>query len=97
RGNVDTRLRKWRESGAGGVILAGAGLQRLALHDFPIHPIPTDVLLPAPGQGTLAVEVRAEGPAATLCGVLNHPPSARAAAAERRIVAAFGGDCTLPL
>lgn len=97
RGNVDTRLRKWRESGAGGVILAGAGLQRLALHDFPIHPIPPDVLLPAPGQGTLAVEVRADGPAAALCQILNHTPSARSAAAERRVVAAFGGDCTLPL
>ncbi|HEV8581851.1 MAG TPA: hydroxymethylbilane synthase [Thermoanaerobaculia bacterium] len=98
RGNVDTRLRKWRESGVGGgVILAGAGLQRLALHGFPIHPIPPDILLPAPGQGTLAVEVRADGPAAALCQVLDHPPSAQAAAAERRVVAAFGGDCTLPL
>jgi hydroxymethylbilane synthase len=97
RGNVDTRLRKWRESGAGGVILAGAGLQRLGLGEIPAHPIATDVLLPAPGQGTLAVEVRAGGPAAVLCQVLDHPATARAAAAERRVVAAFGGDCTLPL
>jgi hydroxymethylbilane synthase len=97
RGNVDTRLRKWRESGAAGVILAGAGLQRLGLHDVPAHPIPPEVLLPAPGQGTLALEVRTDGPAAGLCGVLDHPASARAAAAERRVVAAFGGDCTLPL
>src|SRR5436309_4255659 len=59
RGNVDTRLRKWRESGAGGVILAGAGLHRLALHHLPVHPIPPEVLLPAPGQGTLALEVLA--------------------------------------
>ncbi len=97
RGNVDTRLRKWRESGAGGVILAGAGLQRLGLHHLPAHPISTDVLLPAPGQGTLALEAREQGTAAGLCAVLDHSPTARAALAERRVVAAFGADCTLPL
>ena len=97
RGNVDTRIRKWREMGAGGVILAGAGLQRLAVGGIPIHPISPDVLLPAPGQGTLALETRAGGPAATLCRALDHQDSARAAKAERRVVAAFGGDCTLPL
>ncbi|HEY7215173.1 MAG TPA: hydroxymethylbilane synthase [Thermoanaerobaculia bacterium] len=98
RGNVDTRLRKWRERGRGAaVVLADAGLQRLGLCGLPAHPIAIDVLLPAPGQGTLAVEVLASGPASVLCGVLDHPPTARAAAAERRIVAAFGGDCTLPL
>jgi hydroxymethylbilane synthase len=97
RGNVDTRLRKWKESGAGGVILAGAGLRRLGLEDLPAHPLATDVLLPAPCQGTLALEVRAGGPAEVLCAALDHAPTARAAAAERLIVAAFGGDCTLPL
>jgi hydroxymethylbilane synthase len=97
RGNVDTRLRKWRESGAGGVILAGAGLSRLGLRDLPAHPIPPDVLIPAPGQGTLALEVRAGTRAEELCRILDHAPSAQAAEAERRVVAAFGGDCTLPL
>jgi len=97
RGNVDTRLRKWREQGAGGVILAGAGLARLGLTDLPAHPIATDVLIPAPGQGILALEVREDGPAAAPCRTLNHASSATAAEAERRVVAAFGGDCTLPL
>ncbi len=91
------RIRKWREQGAGGVILAGAGLARLGLTGLPVHPIPADVLLPAPGQGILALEVREGSPAAEACRVLNHAPSARAAEAERRVVAAFGGDCTLPL
>jgi hydroxymethylbilane synthase len=98
RGNVDTRLRKWRELGApGGVILAGAGLNRLAMRDLPIHPLDPRVLLPAPGQGTLALEVRAGGRAATFCRALDDPDTARAAEAERRVVAAFGGDCALPL
>lgn len=97
RGNVDTRLRKWRESHAGGVILAAAGLARLGLHGLPAHPIAPDVLLPAPCQGTLALEVKAGGAAEALCRALDHALTARAAAAERRVVAAFGGDCTLPL
>jgi hydroxymethylbilane synthase len=97
RGNVDTRLRKWRETRAGGVILAGAGLNRLALLNLPVHPVPPEVMLPAPGQGTLALQTRAGGMAATLCSALNDPDTARAAEAERRVVAAFGGDCTLPL
>lgn len=97
RGNVDTRLRKWRESGAAGVILAGAGLARLGLRDLPAHPISPDVLIPAPCQGTLALEVCAGSPAEELCRALDHEATARAAAAERRVVAAFGGDCTLPL
>lgn len=97
RGNVDTRLRKWRESHAGGVILAAAGLARLGLHGLPAHPIAPDVLLPAPCQGTLALEVKAGGPAEAFCRALDHALTARAAAAERRVVAAFGGDCTLPL
>jgi porphobilinogen deaminase len=100
RGNVDTRLRRWRESGAAGLVLAGAGLARLGLMaatEVPAHALAPEVLLPAPGQGTLALEVRRGGRAEALCRVLNHAETAAAAAAERRVVAAFGGDCTLPL
>jgi hydroxymethylbilane synthase len=97
RGNVDTRLRKWRESGAGGVILAAAGLARLGLEGLPIHPLDPERFLPAPCQGTLALEVRSGGRAEPLCRALDHPASSLAAQAERRVVAAFGGDCTLPL
>ncbi|HZF11318.1 MAG TPA: hydroxymethylbilane synthase [Thermoanaerobaculia bacterium] len=97
RGNVDTRLRKWRESEAAGVILAGAGLARLGLSGLPVHPIPPEVLLPAPCQGTLALEVLAGSPAEAICRAFDHPATARAARAERQVVAAFGADCTLPL
>jgi len=101
RGNVDTRLRRWRESGAGGLVLASAGLERLGLlaaaTDLPVHPLPPEVMLPAPGQGTLALEVRRGGRAESLCRALDDPATAAAAGAERQVVAAFGGDCTLPL
>ena len=97
RGNVETRLRKWRQSGAEGVVLAAAGLARLGLGELPAHPLDAAEMLPAPGQGILAVQVRAGGPAEPLCAALDHPPSRAAALAERAVVAAFGGDCTLPL
>ncbi len=102
RGNVDTRLRKWRESGHAGVILAAAGLERLGrdrpeLLEIPAHPLDPEIMVPAPGQGILALEVKEGGGAAELCQAMNHPPSAVAAETERRIVTAFGGDCTLPL
>ncbi len=104
RGNVDTRLRRWRERSAAGVVLAAAGLARLgrleAMGDaptLPAHPLTPDAMLPAPAQGILAVEVLRGGRAEALCRALDHPPTAAAADAERRVVAAFGGDCSLPL
>jgi hydroxymethylbilane synthase len=97
RGNVDTRLRKWRESGAAGVILAAAGLARLGIEGVPLHPLDPEVMIPAPGQGTLALQVRAGGRAEEPCRRLDHAPTARAARAERYVVAAFGADCTLPV
>jgi hydroxymethylbilane synthase len=97
RGNVDTRIDKWRRSGCAGVVLAAAGLRRLGLTRLPAHPLDPAVLVPAPGQGALAVEVRRGSRAEELCRALDHPPSERAARAERALVAAFGGDCTLPL
>lgn len=97
RGNVQTRLRKWRERSAGGVILAAAGLARLGMDDLPAHPLDPEGFVPAPGQGTLALEVRSGSEAEELCLPLNHGATARAADAERRVVAAFGGNCALPL
>lgn len=100
RGNVQTRLRKWRELAAGGVILAAAGLERLGMlagDDLPAHPLDPEGFVPAPGQGTLAVQVRSGSEAEELCLPLDHRPTARAADAERRVVAAFGGNCALPL
>ncbi|HEX2164837.1 MAG TPA: hydroxymethylbilane synthase, partial [Thermoanaerobaculia bacterium] len=100
RGNVDTRLAKWRERRAAGVVLAAAGLARLGERlpaGLPIHPLAPEEMLPAPGQGTLALEVAAGSAAAELCRAMEDAESAAAARAERAVVAAFGGDCTLPL
>lgn len=97
RGNIDTRIRKWRDSGAAGVILAAAGLDRLGLEDLPVHRIDPQILVPAPGQGTLAIEVKSGSRAETLCAAIQSRSSALASEAERHIVRAFGGDCTLPL
>jgi hydroxymethylbilane synthase len=99
RGNVDTRIRKWREQRADGLILAAAGLRRLGLSnaDLHAHPIDPEVMVPAPGQGILAIETRASSRAFEVCRALDDAATARAARAERLVVAAFGGDCTLPL
>jgi hydroxymethylbilane synthase len=97
RGNVETRLARWRERRAAGLILAQAGLLRLGLAGLPVHPLDPGTFLPAPGQGILALEVRRGSPALALCALLDDAATAGAARAERRLVAAFGGDCTLPL
>lgn len=97
RGNVDTRLRKWREQEAAGVILAKAGLDRLGIDTVPIHPLDPEIVIPSPGQGTLALEAKTGTEAAAACARISHGPSAHAARAERRVVRAFGADCTLPL
>ena len=99
RGNVDTRLRIWRDEGHGGVVLAMSGLRRLGLDDggLPIHGLDPEIMVPAPGQGTLALQVREGSVAHALCRALNDDPTEQQSRAERHVVAALGGDCTLPL
>ncbi|MAG35612.1 MAG: hydroxymethylbilane synthase [Dehalococcoidia bacterium] len=107
RGNVDTRLRKLREgpSQAEGVrydalVLAASGLSRLGVadQDFTIHPIPFEVLLPAPGQGALVVETRADDTAVrALVSAVHDPPTAAAVTAERLLLHDLGGGCHVPI
>ncbi len=97
RGNVATRLEHWRDSGAAAVVVAAAGLERLGLTEPPAHRLDPQTFLPAPGQGTLAVQTRSGSEAEALCRQIDHRETATAAMAERRIVRAFGGDCRLPL
>jgi hydroxymethylbilane synthase len=97
RGNVDSRVRKMCEGAADAVVLARAGLERLGL-DAPHTVIPPDVMLPAVGQGALAVAVRENSPLReTVRGALNHLPTERAVRAERSMLRTLEGGCRLPV
>ncbi len=98
RGNVETRLRKVAEQGLDGTVLAAAGLDRLGRAALPAFAFSTDELLPAVGQGALAVEVRAgdERVAALVAG-LDDRPTALAVRAERALLAALEGGCQAPI
>lgn len=98
RGNVDTRLRRWREGEFTAIVLAAAGLARLGIDEPDARPLSPDVLLPAVGQGALALECRSDDAATrALLVALDHGPSARAVAAERAFLLGIGGDCNTPI
>lgn len=97
RGNVDTRLAKLERGAIDAVILAAAGLARLGLRPPFAEPCDTRSMVPAIGQGALALESRQEGLAAELLAAIEHPPSRRAVDAERAFLRTVGGSCTTPL
>lgn len=99
RGNIDTRLQKLREGQFDAIVLAAAGLRRAGLFDdASMFPIDADALLPAPGQGALALQCRRDdGRTRGLLGALDDPVSATCVAAEREVVAALRGDCHSPI
>lgn len=96
-GNVDTRLRRLDAGETGALVLAAAGLRRLDRADRISLRLPVDVLPPAPGQGALAVQVRAADPAVALVARLDDPATRRAVEAERAVLAGSGGGCRAPL
>lgn len=98
RGNVDTRLAKLEEGSVDALVLAAAGLARLGVAPPNATPLPVEEMVPAPGQGALAVQVRTDD-RVTLEVVrqIEHPRSRLAFDAERGLVARLGGDCSLPL
>jgi hydroxymethylbilane synthase len=98
RGNVDTRLRKLDEGQYDAVILAAAGLRRLGFAERISAPISTTEMLPAVGQGALAIETRADDRALIeLLAPLDDGPARAACAAERALLRALGGGCQLPI
>ncbi|MDX1650521.1 MAG: hydroxymethylbilane synthase, partial [Myxococcota bacterium] len=96
RGNVETRLRKMEES-LDAVILATSGLERLGLEARIRERVPPERLLPAAGQGTLALQVRADDTLAERLAALDHAPTRHATLAERAFLATLEGDCGVPL
>ena len=97
RGNVDTRLRKLEQGEVDALVLGGAGLARLGASPPHSVPLPVEDMVPAPGQGALALQVRVGSEAAGAVAAIDDPPSRAAFEAERTLVSLLGGGCRLPL
>lgn len=99
RGNVDTRVRKALDPAGpyDAIVLACAGLERLGQSQVITERLAPDVILPAPGQGALAVQCRDEPESLRWLMPLNDAPTQLAVVAERAFLAALGGGCSLPV
>ncbi len=100
RGNVDTRLRKLDAGDYDGIVLAAAGLHRLGVHERladRLSYLPIEVMMPAPGQGALAVEVRDEAEMQMLIAPLRDAATEAATSAERMFMRRLGAGCYLPV
>ena len=99
RGNVPTRIRKLRDGDYDAILLAAAGVRRLELEidDLEWVELTPEVMLPAPGQGALAIETRADDKVTQPLTALHDPAVARCVGAERRLLEMLGGGCHLPL
>jgi len=96
RGNVDTRLKKLDAGEFDGLVLAVAGLARLGLSDRVTEALDPETMIPAVGQGALAVQARPDDDAAGWADLLDDPATGRAVAAERAFLEAMGGGCRAP-
>lgn len=98
RGNVDTRLAKIRAGAAAATLLAMAGLARLELAVPEATPLDPDVLLPAPGQGLVALECRERDTRVrTLLAAMGDAAATAAMQAERALLAGLDGSCKTPI
>jgi len=98
RGNVDTRIRKLDEGQYDAVILASAGLLRLGLKDRISARIPIAEMLPAVGQGAIAIETRSDDEfTVQTTSKLDHHETRVACLAERAFLRGLGGGCQLPI
>jgi hydroxymethylbilane synthase len=100
RGNVDTRLRKLDAGEYDGIVLAAAGLHRLEMQERlagRITYLPIDVMMPAPGQAALALEIRDQPEMHTLVAPLKDLAAAATTSAERAFMRRLGAGCYLPV
>ena len=98
RGNVDTRLSKLDAGEVDAIVLAMAGLARLGWTQRVAEALPPSLFLPAPGQGALGVECRADDEQIlALLAPLREPATAACVEAERGVSAGLGADCSQPL
>lgn len=93
RGNIDTRLAKVGAGEFAAIVLAEAGLLRTSTHDRIAQRFTTEEMVPAPGQGALAVEAVAGSRAADLMAALDHPQTRTAVEAERALLSRTGAGC----
>ena len=98
RGNVNTRIRKLEAGEVDALVLALCGLGRLGKEDTATQILPREIMLPAVGQGALAIECRASDEALRrLLEPLHDPVSAACVGAERAMLAALDGSCRTPI
>ena len=98
RGNVPTRLRRFRDGEYAAIVLAAAGLVRLGLHDASCHRLAPAEMLPAVGQGAIGIECRADdAECLALVAALDDPTTAARVASERAMNACLGGSCHVPI
>ncbi len=98
RGNVPTRLARLEEGHLDAIIVAAAGLNRLKLSDRVTQVLEESVMLPAPGQGVVAIQMRAADPkTASAIEALADPVAQAEAVAERALLEALGGGCLVPV
>ena len=98
RGNLDTRLRKLDAGEYDALVLAAAGLRRLGFASRISLALPTSACVPAPGQGIVAIEIRADDEEVRRAVArIDDPAAAAALSAERALVAALGGGCQTPI
>ncbi|MEO8395141.1 MAG: hydroxymethylbilane synthase [Chloroflexota bacterium] len=99
RGNVDTRVRKALDEAGeyDAILLAYAGLERLGKLDAVSERLSFNDMLPAPGQGALAIQCRNEAESLDLLAALQHEATAACVNAERAFLAGLGGGCSLPI
>ncbi len=98
RGNVDTRLRKMENGAYDAIILACAGMKRLGIGSRISLALELDTMIPAPGQGALALEIRkGDLRTAEMIQAIHHPPTAAAVLAERAFLRSMGGGCNSPI
>ena len=96
-GNVNTRLRRLDSNDFDAVVVAAAGMRRLHIANRFAHPLPPDVMTPAPGQGALALEARkGDRSIIDLLSAIDDPGTRRATDAERALSARVGGGCNVP-
>lgn len=98
RGNVDTRLKKMETEDLAGVMLAAAGIIRMGFGDHVTNFVEPDSMIPAIGQGALAIETRADDRGTReVVAALNHDETAQCVQVERAFLRRMGGGCQVPM